>query len=45
MKVEYYTLSDSSFIRLKSEDEDRRGNDFDLRDVKYFTINNPENVQ
>ena len=45
MKVEYYTLSDSNFIRLKSEDEDRRGNDFDLRDVKYFTSNNPENVQ
>lgn len=45
MKVEYYTLSDSNFMRLKSKNEDRRGNDFDLREVKYFTINNPENVQ
>lgn len=45
MKIEYYTLSDSNFMRLKSKDEDRRGNDFDLREVKYFTINNPENVQ
>ena len=45
MKIEYYKLSDSNFMRLKSKDEDRRGNDFDLREVKYFTINNPENVQ
>lgn len=45
MKIEYYTLSDSNYMRLKSKDEDRRGNDFDLREVKYFTINNPENVQ
>jgi len=45
MKIEYYTLSESNYMRLKSKDEDRRGEDFDLREVKYFTINNPENVQ
>lgn len=45
IKIEYYTLSESNYMRLKSKYEDRRGNDNDLREVKYFAINNPEDVQ
>lgn len=47
MKVEYYTYttSNSDYSSLRYQAEDKKKTDCGLREIKYFTISDPEQVK